>query len=130
MTPGEKISEIEMRHARLVPKLETCEKLMELGIFVHKDFTSFVWHKSLLFGYEVRENVDMAGFKAPTAQELLEKLPTGVIIDGVECTLSIECHGEYNAWFTDEIEFAHDKNLAEALAKILIWLHKNNYLKD
>ena len=94
----------------------------------------FCWvENEIVHGLNYRENKaypnESTWHKAPSVPELLEKMPTGIIVDNDECELTINCHGEYCALFSDDINFSHETNLAEALAQMRIWLHENDYLK-
>jgi len=119
-----------MEIEKQVATLEQCKKLKDLGI----EFDSFF--KYLVSGSKatIKQTDDIAFdewypyiFSAPTSQELLDKIPTGIIIDNQECALEIYCHGEYCVWFNDDVNF-DSQNLATALADMLIWIKENGYL--
>ena len=121
--------------------LEQSKKIKDIGIDIN---TYFVWDDPQLNGkweaiekWMVEDNsVNM--IPAPTAQELLAKMPVCIsavndIQESIFCSLIIYPKGnEYSVLYKSSgfvPTCKVNKNLAETLGQMLIWLHKESYLK-
>lgn len=114
-----------MKIENQVPLKATCLKLQAIG-FEFDSYFSWsehygIWHVERYYSWNTNH------IKSPMVPELLDKIPTGIIIGNEECALEIHCHGEYCVWFNDDINFDHP-NLAEALAQMLIWVKEKSYI--
>jgi len=114
----------------LVPSLETCKAMKEAGI-AFDSYLCWVCTEKMGDHVERRESFGdyTTTYSAPTAQEILEKIPGGIVHKNTECDL-ITCHHGLPTVMYDwsDIVFEH-KNLAEAAAQMILWAKEAGYLK-
>ena len=108
----------------------TSQALADAGI----EFDSYlVWHEFIQWGVCPRRDVNKfmprkdSIVSAPTAQELLEKMPIGIKIANMMPLALIKQDGVYSAGYSSRHEFKHS-NPAEALGLMCLWLHKEGHL--
>ena len=123
------------------PTLETCKALVDAGVeFDSKRINKIKQVISVLSLSPpvsgLYESINFLNTQLrPTTQELLEKMPVCLEnFEGGAVYLRIDPHSvvfqvSYEYLTEDEtpIDF-YNKNLAEALAQTLLWLHKEGYL--
>lgn len=118
-----------MTPSDFVPTIETCKELEELGISFNSYFIWRVYKDgkcnvvSRTFLGEPCNRI----YSAPTVQELLNKMPDKIERKFEECTFTInQASDYYYVWYGPND--MHNKNLAEALAQMLIWLIRKKYI--
>lgn len=129
----------------LVPQLETCKKLDELGLFqeskgiyVFNVMDSGVWQ---LMSRDASDILVEKYHPTPIAEEVLKELPKKLVIEDSEdyddigtwylgvFPLNDGWMVQYSSEYADELLYdTNNKSLSEAAAQMMIWLHENGYL--
>jgi hypothetical protein len=124
-----------MTPEKQVALLETCKKLQELGIEIdsffswYQNYGDLNWHL-----HSIREEIgtEILLTPAPTAQELLDKLPDQITTNGFKYWLEIHKTGAryrtHRGCNDLVLKDTNNKNLAEALGLMILWLKENNHI--
>ena len=132
-----------MKPEELVPDLDLCKRLKELGLC--KD-TKFFWYRDVTAATDCwRASYWLAchsmpgRIPAPTAAELADKLPWRILKGGKEYSYGINPIPNGDGVIEFEISYDDgdevygpvilDASLANALARMLIWLAEKGALK-
>lgn len=123
-----------MTTEKLVCTLETAKKLWDAGI---RRETYFLWHTPTqrVFSWGTGVAFGELYFPAPTASEIGELLPKGIVINHKvfinsrnTSSLEIRHYHDWNVGYTG-IGVIKNESLVEAMGQMLLWLANNDYLE-